>query len=348
MSSLHQPLAILHFADERPGHYSLAEGIIAALARRRPVTVHRVEVRRPRWIPARVLSSLVNAHVAPEIILKRVYGLDAAALPAADVIVSAGGDTLAANVAAARRLGVPNIFYGSLRRYREQDFALVMTSYARHAGRPRHLVTPKPNKLDPDTLAGAPDRPRPVPGTPPGTFGLLVGGNAGTVTFAEQDWETLLQLVAAVHAATGARWIVSTSPRTPPAAADAFGAMARDGAGPVKRFVDFRSAGPGTLGPVLADSDVVAVTSDSSSMLSEAIWVRRPVVALAPADAALPADEAEYRRFLEASGWCRTLPLRALTAARFLDALGSIRPMAENPLDVLAGKIADRLPQLFV
>lgn len=347
MSSLSTPLEILHLADERPGHYSLAEGIIAAIGRRRATVVHRVEVRRPRWLPARLLSALVNGSVAPQAILRRVYGLDAGRLPLGGLIVSAGGDTLAANVAAARLLGVPNIFYGSLRRYREEDFALVMTSYARHAARPRHLVTPKPNKLDPDTIMPKDGGRRFGPDAPPRIAGLLVGGDAGTVSFSDGDWQTLREFLTATHAAHGTRWIVSTSPRTSAAAAEAFAALALKSGGPIARFVDFRSSGPGTLGPVLAEAEVIAVTSDSSSMLSEAIWVRRPVVALTPAGATLPADEQDYRRFLEQSGWCRSLALAGLTPASFVAALGEIAPMRENPLDLLATQIAQRLPMLF-
>ena len=64
----------------------------------------------------------------PRAVLRLGYGLNASRLRGADIVVSAGGDTLAANAAAARLLGVPNIFYGSLRRFKPEDFSLVLTS----------------------------------------------------------------------------------------------------------------------------------------------------------------------------------------------------------------------------
>ena len=39
------PLRVIFLADTRPGHYHLAQGVIAALARLRPVEVTRVEVQ---------------------------------------------------------------------------------------------------------------------------------------------------------------------------------------------------------------------------------------------------------------------------------------------------------------
>src|SRR5262245_47915202 len=111
------PLHVLLLSDGRPGHSNLSEGIAAAVARRRTIEIHRIEVRRGRW-PGRVAAALANAKVPPHRILRHVYKQDADTLPHADLIISAGAETLAANVAAARLKGIPNIFYGSLRQFR--------------------------------------------------------------------------------------------------------------------------------------------------------------------------------------------------------------------------------------
>lgn len=339
-------LNVLLFADDRPGHYTLAEGIVAAMARRRSVAVTRIVIRRPRWLPARLLSALVNRGTDPAFLLRAVYGLSANDLPPAGAVVSAGGDTLAANVAAARLLGVPNVFYGSLRRYREEDFALVLTSYERHRTRPRHLVTPKPNKLDPDTIGPPPTAAG--AGQPPRVAGLLVGGEAGTVHFAGADWRRLTGFLRAQSRAHATRWIVATSPRTPAPYADELTRLAAEPDGPIERLIDFRKAGPGQLAAFFGAVDTVAVTADSSSMLSEAIWVRRPVVALAPADFRLTPDELDYRRFLEASGWSTVVAIAGLTPETFVAALARVTPLQANPLDRLADELAARLPGLLV
>ena len=273
--------------------------------------------------------------------------LDPAALPQADLIVSAGGDTLAANIAAAKLTNAPNIFYGSLRRYRETDFALVMTSYARHEGRLRHLVTLKPNKRDPDSIAGRRTTDQFQPGTPPQQIGLLIGGNAGTVTFEPADWDRLLRLVETVSDTWRARWMVATSPRTPPDAADRFAQLAARSGSAIAKFIDYRTAGPGTLTEIFAACPVMLVTSDSSSMLSEAVWMRKPTLSVAPERTALPPDEQDYRRFLERNGWCAHASISDLSPATMMSAFDILTPLNENPLDLLARELAERLPGLF-
>src|SRR5262245_46573612 len=105
---------ILILSDGRPGHYNLSEGIAAAIERLGPAATTRVDVRRGRWSGA-VLAGLVRAGLPARTMLALVYGLDDRELSPADVIVSAGAETLAASAWLARLRAVPNVFYGSLR-----------------------------------------------------------------------------------------------------------------------------------------------------------------------------------------------------------------------------------------
>lgn len=312
------------------------------MARLRHVVVARQPVRRPGWLPARVLSYAWNAGLPPPRILRGVYGIDPAALPRADVVVSAGGDTLAANAAAARLLGVPNVFYGSLRRYRPEDFALVLTSYARNAGRLHHVMALKPSRFDADRL------PSPVRTTgAAATLGLLVGGDAGSqFRYRPEDWDCLVTFLCTLHKHDGTRWVVSNSRRTPDVMSDRLAELAAGGAGPIVSFIDVRNPGSGTLESLFAAAEALVVTADSSSMISEGVWIRRPVIALAPRGGVLTPDEHGYRKWLEDSGWLRTIPLDELTPLRLATAMAAVVPLAHNPLDELAGILAQRLPAL--
>ena len=339
-----KPLQILLLTDGRPGHFNLSEGIVAAIGRLREVEVNRVEVRRPAWLPARVLSSLVNTGMPAERILRLVYRVDPQSLGHVDVIVSAGGNTLAANVAASEITGAENIFYGSLRRYQPEDFSLVMTSYAEDATAPNRLMWLKPSKFDPDefvTIAAAK-----ISRESPGTLGLIIGGDSGTVHFSPEDWDHLISLVNSSHDAFGTRWIVANSPRTPSAVSDRLDALARNENSPVELFIDVRTAGPGTLGTLLSGSEGVVCTADSSSMLSECIWMRRPVVAVEPQSFKLPDNEMSYRNWLEEQGWVSRLQLSELDAESVVEAMGEVRAMEQNPLDALAAELQSRLAVL--
>src|ERR1700687_1138314 len=182
------PLTALLLTDGLPGHYLRAEGILAAIKRLRPIETVRVNVHRRRGLPGRVLARLIDIGISPARVLKLAYGIDAAKLPRADLVVSAGGNTLAANVAAARLLATPNIFYGNVRRFQPSDFSLVLTSYGDHVARPRHKMTPlMPVPIDTDTLPPRIEAKLDA-SHPPQSAGLLIGGDDGGFRYRPDDW----------------------------------------------------------------------------------------------------------------------------------------------------------------
>ncbi|HXF54856.1 MAG TPA: ELM1/GtrOC1 family putative glycosyltransferase [Hyphomicrobiaceae bacterium] len=339
-------LPVLILSDGRPGHYHLAEGIAAAIARRRPVEIAWCEVRRRGW-PGRLLALLVNRQVSPTRILSLVFAIDPARIAKPKLIISAGAETLAANICLARLTGAANIFYGSLRRFRPDDFALVLSSYAHAPSNPRVAATLKPSKLDPDGLIRARDQPPPGPGRPPRLAGLLIGGDAGAIRYGEADWKKLFGFLEASHETLGTRWIVSNSRRTAPEVSDAVHGWARRREGPIESFIDVRRAGAGSLIDVFMRAQAVLCTDDSSSMVSEAIWARLPVLGVRPQQCRFTSEEEGYRRLLSDNGWYRTEPIAALSPELFLARIGEISPMTDNPLDRLAGLLAARLPQIF-
>jgi hypothetical protein len=340
-----RPLAILILSDDRPGHYHLSEGVAAAIARQRPITVARISLTRRRWLPGRALAAMLGAGGSPRLALRAGYGISIDALPPADLVVSAGGDTLAANVAASRTTSARNIFCGTLRHFSPEAFDLIVTSYQRHASLPRHLVALKPNGLDPDTL---PPRQVATAGAPrQRVAGLLVGGNSGLFRYEDAEWRHLVEFLSASHRQSGVRWIVSTSRRTPDTVADMLVACAAQETGPIASLIDFRIAGPGTLPALFSAVDAVLVTEDSSTMLSEAVCARLPVVGVAPAHHAFKDEEREYRAFLTGHGWVKSLSLSQLTPQACEAAFAATRPLEGNHLDRLATALRERLPELF-
>lgn len=326
------PLNVLLISDGRPGHYRLAEGIVAGLARLRPISVQRLEVRRRWGTPARSLGWLMKAGLQPAQVLKLGYGIDARDLPKVDVIISAGGDTLAANVAVARLLSAPNIFYGSLRRYDAGDFALSLSSYER----PGQVMALKPSAFDPDTRPPA-----------PALSGLIVGGDTPDIRYRPEDWQRLTAYLRASYARSGTQWVVSNSRRTPDEASLLISELAADRGGPVQTFIDVRSPAAGSLVDLFARCATILCTADSSSMLSESVWARRPVIAIRPAAFKLTDAEAGYRRYLEKNGWASELAIAELAPERVAAIFSEIEPLRENPLDQLAATLKRELPQLF-
>ena len=342
------PLRVVFLADTRPGHYHIAQGVIAALSRLRPVDVTRIEVKRKWIVPTRWLRARINAKTFyPPRMLRMAYRIDAENVPEADLVVSAGGETHMPNICVTQLLGVPNIFCGSLLRgLGPENFSLIISSYERDQESDKHLVVLKPSSIDPDELG----RPKVVPryglDRPPETLGLLIGGRAGRVHYRRADWEKLLAFAIEVSKAWGTRWLISTSRRTPDVVADRIAELAKDES-VVAKFIDFRTAGPGTLPEIFGNADAIVCTEDSSSMISEAVSARLPVVGVSPKRHRFNEDEQLYRDFLMKNGWSRALPIVELSPTRFAQALSEIEPLQENPLDALAAKLKERLPQLF-
>lgn len=341
-------LRVLLLADDKPGHYHLAEGVIAALARRRHVEATRIEVRRHRVFANRMLAeALTSGVMSPAAVLRLAYGIRPDSLGAADLIVSAGGDTIVPNAALAKALGATNIFCGSLRRLSSAHFSLIVSSYESHRAMPRHLVTLKPNAIDPDVPERRREQRAHLANGYPTLAGLLVGGDSGLFKYGPDEWAKLREFLEASYRAGGTRWIISTSRRTAPGVADSFAALKQSGEA-IAELIDYRTAGPGSLGRLFQRADAIVATTDSSTMISEAVSQRLPVVGVSPAAHSFKKDEAEYRALMLASDWCRFVPIAELTPERFRSALCEIKPMRENHLDRLADALVDRLPELAV
>jgi uncharacterized protein len=336
-------LVALLLSDGKAGHYHQAEGVLAALARVRRVETMRLEVRRRFIVPTRTLLQLVNAGAPPATVLRLGYALERDALPAADVVVSAGGETLAANAAAAALLGIPNVFCGRLRRLNPDHVRLIIVSLERFATHSNYLVALPPSPIEPPRPGSA----QPPPPGPPRVIAVLVGGDSGALRYTAEDWSCLTRFLREAHAAHGTRWLATTSRRSGAGIGDALAAMAADASSGIARFIDYRTAGPGTLGEFFAQADAILVTDDSTTMISEAVGARLPVVSVSPANAQLEEREAEYRSLLASNGWLRTIPLPQLTPPAFLAALAEITPRQTSPLDELAADLKQRLPQLF-
>jgi hypothetical protein len=326
--------------DERPGHTRLAEGMIAAVDRLRPVEVTRLRARRPRYAGG-PLALAINVGLPPSLILSQVFGLPVDDLPTPDLVVSAGAETLAANVALARHVQRPNLFYGSLRSFRAADFRVVFTSYARQARAANQIVALKPQPHDPDRAQPL-DLPWPEAGP---TAALILGGPVRGCAWQDAEWTKLLDLTIASTAAPSLRWIIANSRRTPASVSDAALVRARQNSARVA-FVDVRTS-DASLAGVLAAADFAVVTADSSSMVSEAIWMRRPVLAATPAALRHRPDEAAYRAWLASEGWMIEADVAGLDAGRMVTIIRSLRAMTENPLDALSEILRTRLPELF-
>jgi mitochondrial fission protein ELM1 len=343
---LSQHLNALLLSDGKPGHQRQAEGVLAAIARLRPVATTCLKVRRRLLIPTRALLRCVNLGLPPAAVLRLGYGIDASTLPRADIVVSAGGETLAANAAAARLLSAPNLFSGRLRGLAPERVEVILVSLDRLATHANHLVCLPPSPIDLGWEGRAPAA-RLGRSNPPRSVGVLIGGNSGSFRYRPVDWQRLTCFLRKAHGTAAIDWLVTTSRRSQAAITDTLATLAGDVSSGIRIFIDYRAPGSQTLRDIYSAADAILCTDDSTSMISEAVGSGLPIVAVRPAAGRLAPQEREYRDLLAGRGWYRALPLSELSPDAFLAALEEITPPARSPLDALAEAIARRLPQLF-
>lgn len=326
-------LRVLLLSDGRPGHYRLSEGVVAAIRRIRSVEVDWLELRRPRLLPKAFVPKL-SRRLPPALALHALHGLRAGDITKPDLVISAGGLTLGVNVALARIFDVPNIFCGATRGFATDRFALVLTDDPRQAGSPNVVIGPKPSVFDPDDLPS----PNPIDRTGASIkVGVLVGGPIESAEFNQADWRKLAALLVDFARGQDAEVVVITGPRTPPAAYSALepaAAACRTN----MTLVDFRTAGPGSSGLGLA-ADLVLVTSDSMSMMTEAALSSRPAIALQPARTAPSRDDPAIAWLVE-RGWLALADLQSATPDSIRTTAMALTPLRENHLDRLARDLA--------
>lgn len=328
-------MRILILSDGRPGHYRQSEAIVAALGRKRPVETSRVEVRLGKAIP-RALAPRLARFLPPRAYFVIAHGLSEKDFPACDLVVSAGAVTFGANIALAKLRAIPNVIAGSLRGLNPHDVSLTLLPYARARDLPNHACLIKPAAIDPDALP----TPRPWEGfasEAERSIGVLIGGPTANAAFDVRDWRRLADLLSECADQPGVSLRLATSPRTPDEAYEALDALV---ARANVRYIDFRKAGPGSAGKVY-ECDALFVTSDSMSMMTEAVAAQRPAIALQPASTQAHADD-EAIETLVKDNHLQIVPLADATTQVLNAALMSITPMRENHLDILAETILSR------
>ena len=268
-----------------------------------------------RWIvPTRWLRRRINAEsFYPPRMLRMAYRIDAEALPKADLVVSAGGETQMPNICVTRLMDVPNIFCGSLLRgLGPENFNLVISSYDRDAASPKHMVVLKPSAIDPDALGRPAEIPRYGAERPPEARGppdrrqcravpLHQSRMGAADRFRPRGVEGLGHALARLHLAADAaagRRQCRRACQGRDASSTASSTIALPARAPCRRS----SAPP----------------RSSSAPRIRAPWSRRPCRRGCPWSAsprrptASPMKSPPIARFLMRNNWCRVLPIAEL------------------------------------
>jgi mitochondrial fission protein ELM1 len=326
---------ILVLRDKKPGHARQADGLALAIAGVTGARIDAIEVRA-RWFAHETLRRVaIRAGMKPRITLRAIYGSGYEDICNPDLVIASGRPTIAAGIALARAHGARLVYLGRIQGYDPLDFAAVIEPFPDRANTARHVYAPIPSPLgrelfpsprrlvDESRLAGA-------------EIACLIGGPSSTHGWHDADWDRLCRLISATAARYGIRWSLSTSRRTPHAAAKRFAQLAADGH--ITRFIDFAKSGPGSANSLFG-ADAVVVTEDSMSMISEAIAAGRPVVGLRPRKVRASSID-ELMAAMAASGSLKILPLTDTEPTDLARALIEAKAPIADPRQAILRAIA--------
>jgi hypothetical protein len=154
-----------------------------------------------------------------------------------------------------------------------------------------------PHRFSPERLAEARAGTPPWPEDGRHRLGVVLGGNSKDFRFTPEDEARLLAGLRAV-VQSPVMLLVTPSRRTPPALADAVRALAQN-----SRSYFWDGAGENPYLAILARSETLLVTADSTNMVGEAVASGRPVLVFRPTGGSPKIDQ--HLRGLERFGATR-------------------------------------------
>jgi mitochondrial fission protein ELM1 len=297
------PARIWLLADGKPGHVSQSEGVLRALSERYPLQVDRLDVRLRGRIWRPLLRHVLNSvrPVSPVQAL-RLLRLAYSGVPTAgsgpDLVVSCGGETIFANALIGRDRSVRNVFLGTLRGLKPGNFDAVVSGL---------YLADVPNLVELTLSPGAFDRAAArqagaelIAGLQPADdapfWSVLIGGDGAGYRYTEADISALCRFLGAAHRRFSVRWLLTTSRRTGARIERQLQQYLTAHPRAFAHSVLFGESSRRVAASYIGAAERLFVTEESSSMLSEAMLCRCPVVSLSPV---VRRPDAHYARFLE-------------------------------------------------
>lgn len=264
-------------SEGSPGHVSQSVGLAEGLSVLEPIQTVMVKGRAKvrGW-----LRPLVRHLMGPtgrplsDSLMRRVAEVEIPEeSPVPDLVISSGGKSVFAARTLAGRYDVPYIYIGERKPFPAEWFHTVVSPVPRESSANSIDVELIPTPVTPELIAQKGE-------VVPGLWCMVIGGTSRSHRFAEQDWLKLAEGMNALAERENIRWLLTTSRRTG-AEAEAVikGHLAADC---LEDAIWWAEQPRKELYTFMARSEVLFVTQDSVTMVSEAVSAGKPVVVVAP------------------------------------------------------------------
>lgn len=265
-------------SEGSPGHVSQSIGLVEAMKAHvplKPVQVFgRMTARGWRRPLIRAFMGKKGRALPPWLLpeVAKVEIPQDASAP--DLVVSCGGKSVVPARTWAYKFGVPYVFIGLRRPYPADWFHSVITHVPEESGEENAIAVELiPTPVTPALIAAQGS-------VEIGTWCMAIGGSSPSCFFEEQDWSTLAEGMNALARRENIRWLLTTSRRTGVAAERILKKRLNPLA--LKDAIWWSEEPRRELYQFMARSEVIFVTQDSVTMLTEAVSAGRPVVAVRP------------------------------------------------------------------
>ena len=285
---------ILVLSDGRPGHYNQSLAVAEAIKQSEPlsdVTLMEVKVKKNRKYLLRLLLNCnwgrkwLKEHMTPVKIAWFYEGYNYKKSP--DIVVSAGKDTSMLNALLGMMYDAKTLFVGHPKKLDHDLFSAVLTvldlgfeNQILLDVAPTTISLVEPEKRSSALLELGLDENAHYKV-------LLIGGNGSGYIYDSEDIKNLIEGVNKENE----NWLVTTSRRTDILFEEKMKKMMN-----ASYFVDYNKEPQRIMKNFLLVAEIVYVTEESASMVSEAIASGKPVVTLRPTKSN---PDTNYQKILE-------------------------------------------------
>ena len=272
-------LKICLLSDNKKGHLIKSEGIIYALSLVTEIKISTFQVAWKIGFLRRILliTKILRDLLPTKLCLNNFKDLNY------DLIVSAGGATEWINARLSKDLKVKNIFIGSLRHCKKEDFSFLAID--RYKNYPGYIEIPVvPNAINKDEIKSLgeeyyPDKSYKI-------FSVLIGGNGSGIKWTPKSFRPIFDKFLEMAKANQIKLIFLTSRRTPRFIERTIESCWKDSPEILKspkeshplELKNDRNHYLATLGV----ADNLFISEDSASMISEAISAGKKVFSFKP------------------------------------------------------------------
>ena len=272
-------------SEGSPGHICQSEGLANALSEQMEccsVTVKGRENIRG-WLRSSVKFTMkIRGGAVSDSFLRKVADIE---IPEGadnpDLLVCSGGKSVFAAKALSVKYDAPLVFIGERKRFPADWFHTVVSPVPAESAENVIDVELIPTGVTSTFIAkrGMPEN---------GLWCMIIGGASRSHHFKKSDWQTLAQGMNALAEREKIHWLLTTSRRTG-AEAEALIKEGLDESN-LKDSIWWSEKPRRELYEFMARSELLCVTQDSVTMVTEAVSSGRPVVSVYPDEVVFPSD----------------------------------------------------------